>query len=147
PPAASATTRTTRRSLSASLRTTRRTAVSTATDCCLRAYSIPPCTGSTAIFLNAVAATGGPWALPSWPDELRPHLARNQRRRIILPTGGRQAADLPPTLSRHRHREAARYPRQIWPADFRDGSRDDIIAQTNPIDLGAFKSKRTAFGE
>ena len=70
PPAASVTTRTTRRSLSAYLRTTRRTAVSTATGCCLRAYSIPPCTGSTAIFLNAVAATGGPWALPRWPDNV-----------------------------------------------------------------------------
>jgi hypothetical protein len=46
--------------------------VSTATGDCLRAYSIPPCTGSTAIFLNAVAATGGPWALPRWPDERPP---------------------------------------------------------------------------
>jgi len=54
------------------LRTTRKTAVSTATGCCLRACSIPPCTGSTAIFLNAVAATGGPWALPRWPDERPP---------------------------------------------------------------------------
>src|SRR5262249_40409854 len=45
----------------------------------LRAYSIPPCTGSTAIFLNAIAATGGPWALRRWLDKGPPQLAQKER--------------------------------------------------------------------
>src|SRR6516164_9731448 len=60
---------TTRRFASACSRTTRRTAASTATGCCSLACSIPPGTGSTAIFLRAAGAMAGRWALPRSSDE------------------------------------------------------------------------------
>src|SRR5262245_19434834 len=71
----------------------RRTEPSTATACCLHACSTPPCTGSTAIFLNVVAAMGGPWALPRWFDEHDNVIARRAPDRLAREAGiGRSAA-------------------------------------------------------